>query len=326
MMSVDKPRYIERGGELVIRQPLGLRDVTMYSFVLAADRDRLAALVDRDLNAPAAGAARYVPAGPFVALICADIARGQAMEEPDRSKGWMAERDVAFWIPLFAGKQVGPVFVPQRLVFYLPYVFVDNIAATVTGREIYGFPKESGIIRFPAGPCAEGRFEVDTLIIREYGSTSFGEVARLIDVAPAEPPPSEAGGWTDLEAGIGALGDRLKDLFQSDAVEATAGAALDAVLAAARPGTRLVFLKQFRDAADPARACYQAIIEAPAVVTSLHRGGWMPRHRVRVADADSHPIVRDLGLAGAEMESLLATWLSFDFTMDRGTVVWSAQG
>ncbi len=326
-MSSHRPHYIERGGEISIRQPLGLHDVTMYSFVLAADRDKLAKLVDRTLNAPANGAVHYVPAGPFVALVCADVARGQAIEEPDRSKGWMAEKDVAFWIPLWAGKLVGPLFVPERLVFFLPYVFVDNVAATTTGREVYGFPKETAIVRFPAAPNEPGAFSVDTLIIREYGRESCGEVARIVDIEPAEPEeaPHEPGAWADLEAGIGALGERLKRLLHSDAVEDAAGVAFEAFRKALEPGARLVFLKQFRDAVDPTLACYQAIIEAPAVVDSVREGGWLPKHRVRIAPADSHPIVKELGLSGAESETLLCSWLRFDFTMDRGITIWRAQ-
>jgi hypothetical protein len=325
-MSRELPFYVERGGDIVIRQPLLLREVTTYSFVLSADIRRLAALIDRSLNAPAGGTVRYIPAGPFVALVCADIGHSQAVEEPDRSKGWMAEKDVAFWIPLWAGKQVGPLFVPERLVFFLPYVFVDNIAAAVTGRETYGFPKESGILRFPAGPGAEGGFAIDTLIIRAYGASARGDIARLIDIEPAEPeaPPPEADVWADLETGLGALGDRLKGLIHTDAIEAAAGAAVEAFRAALRPGARLVFLKQFRDAEDPARACYQAIIEAPASVKTLHNGGWLPKHRVRIAMADSHPIVEELGLSGAVSESIFGSWLRFDFTMERGKVVWSA--
>jgi hypothetical protein len=321
-----EPRYVERGGELVVRQPLSLRGVTTYAFTLNARMDRLAALADRHLNAPAKGAVRYVPAGPFVALVCADIARGQARDEPDRSKGWMSERDVAFWVPLWAGKQVGPVFVPQRLVFFLPYVFVDNVAATITGREIYGFHKESGILRFPASPALAGSFSVDTLVIPEHGFESAGEVTRLIDIQPFDAGASRREEeWKDVDAGLGGLSQRLRSLVLQGLVESAADAAQKALGAAGLGDVRMVFLKQFRDAVDPSRACYQAIIEAPAVVKAIRAGGALPRHRVRITPADSHPIVDELGLSGAVTESVFGSWLDFDFVMERGTVVWSAE-
>jgi uncharacterized protein with NAD-binding domain and iron-sulfur cluster len=322
-----EPRYVERGGELVVRQPLLMRGVTSYSFVLGARLERLAALADRYLNGPAKNAVRYVPAGPFVVLVCADIARGQACDDPDRSKGWMAERDVAFWVPLWAGKQVGPVFIPQRLVFMLPYVFVDNIAAAITGREIYGFHKETGVLRFPASPAALGSFSIDTLVIAKHGPESAGEVRRLIDVQPSDAGASRREpAWGDVDTGLGELGQRLRDLVLKGLADSAAEAARQAMRTVGAPQVRMVFLKQLRDVADPGRACYQAIVEAPAVVKAIRAGGALPAHQVRIAPVDSHPIASDLGLAGEVTESLFGSWLDFDFAMEAGTVVWSAEG
>jgi hypothetical protein len=324
----ELPSYIERGGDIVIRQPLELRGVTIHSFVLAADRDRLAALADRLLNAPAQGAVEYVPAAPVVALVCADVTRGQAREAPDRSKGWMSERDVAFWVPLWAGKRRGSIFVPERLVFFLPYVFVDNAAATTTGREVFGFPKESGVLAFPEPPGAPGPFSVDALVIRRYAPDTRAEIARIVEVAPTETrvPAAAHGAWTDVEEGARALMGRLRELITKDAVVPAVETLLHAMTEGHGPGARLVFLKQFRDVEDPSRACYQAVVEAPATVDALRGGGLLPEHTVRIAHADSHPIVADLGLDGATCTTLLATRVDVDFTMDRGSVVHRTAG
>jgi hypothetical protein len=324
-MRRDLPRYVEHGGDLVIRPPLDLTGVTICSFVLAADRGRLAKLVERLLDGPAQGAVAYAPAGPLVVLVCADIRRGQARDEPDRSKGWMSERDVAFWVPLWAGKRVGPLFVPERLVFFLPYVFVDNIAATVTGREVFGFQKESGVISFPPPPGLTGSFSVDALVIPRYGRESGAEVARIVDVTPSGEAPPGHGAWADVEAGARAVLGRLGKLLSADALAPAADTLLHA-MGSLGASARLVFLKQFRDAEDPSRACYQAIVEAPAVVQALRGGGVLPDHTVRITPADSHPIVADLGLPGSSMTTLLATWVDVDFTMDRGEVIHAVTG
>jgi hypothetical protein len=311
-MQRDLPPYIERGGEIVIRQPLELRGVTIYSFLLAADEGRLAALAARLLNDPAQGAVEYVPAAPVVALICADIQRGHARDEPDRSKGWVPERDVGFWVPLWAGQREGSLF--------MPYVFVDNIAATVTGRETFGFPKEMGVLAFPERVSPDGgSFSVDTLVIRSFDRETRAEVARLVEVAPAEAPhpsPADAAG-TDAEEGAHAVIGRLRAFLANDALVP----AVDTVVHALHAGARFVFLKQFRDVGDPSRACYQAVVEAPANVDAIRGGGVLPEHVVRIASADSHPIVADLGLSGATSTTLLATWVDVDFTMESGAVV-----
>jgi hypothetical protein len=85
--------------------------------------------------------------------------------------------------------------------------------------------------------------------------------------------------------------------------------------------TDLVFLKQFRDAADPSRACYQAVIEAAASVDVLRKGRPLAAQRVRIREVDSHPIVRELGLPSATLTTQLAGWLDFDFTMREGRAV-----
>ncbi len=321
-MRIDLPFYLEHGGDIVIQQPLLLHGVTMHAFFLEADRLRLAALADRFLNGPAGGAVSYVPAASFVVLVCADIARGQARYEPDRGKGWMSERDVAFWVPLWAGRHVGPLFVPERLVYFLPYVFVDNGAAVATGREIFGFPKELGDLRFAGDPGADG-FSVDTLVIREYGFESRGEIARLLEITPLADSPAEPG-WEDVTAGFSALQDRFADLLVKGAFMPTAGALVEALRGSKDVGARLVFLKQFRDAEDPERACYQAVIEAPAVMDTLHGGGSLPAHRITITAADSHPIVQDLGLSGPVVQSEFAARISIDFTMESGVVMGSA--
>ena len=328
-MSRNLPFYVERGGEIVIRQPLSLRDTTSYGFVIPAQKERLSALADRLLNDPTGGAVKYVPAGPFVMLVCTDIARGQAQAEPDRSKGWMPEKDVAFWVPLLRGKQVGPLFVPERLVWFLPYVFVDNAAATVTGREIFGFPKEQAEITFPADPSTPGSFWVNTLVIESFSAESQAKVARLLEVNQANqgPPLNARGLWTDTEAGLREFVGKIAENFLDEAEDAlmpAASVALHLLQGWLEPQMWLVFLKQFRDVVDPSRACYQAIVEAPATVQSWHSAGWLPPHRITIAKAESHPIVEDLGLSGHTVESELGMWFKYDFTMEAGSIVWSA--
>lgn len=100
----------------------------------------------------------------------------------------------------------------------------------------------------------------------------------------------------------------------------------------ARGALRMVFLKQFPDAVDATRACYQAIIEAPIRVTGGLRGGLLPgRFGVTIHEYASHPIVDTLGLRTrrrstdkSELASTLQVWLAFDAQVERGEVVWES--
>jgi uncharacterized protein with NAD-binding domain and iron-sulfur cluster len=322
------PLYVERGGDVVIPQPLSMRETTSYSFILPAKQERLGVLCDRVLNGPAGGAAHYVPAGPFVMLVCADIARGQAREAPHRKMGWLPERDVAFWVPVLAGKREGGTFSADRLVWLLAYVFADNTAAVSTGREIFGYPKAQATLTFPGDPGAGGAFSVDTLVIKRFGAESRAEIARLLTVANPKrgAVPAGVNPWPSIAEGFQELGARLLSGVLSRVERSVVPAATVAqrLLDGYRNRElKMVFLKQFRDAEDPARACYQAVIEAPAIVDTWRGGGSLPSHRVTIERADSHPIVEELGLSGGTVESLFGMWLTYDFTAERGVVIGS---
>ncbi len=312
------PPYVERGGELVVRAPLGMERVTMWSFVLDADRAALARLADDHLNRVCwRSGVEYRPAADFVTLAFADCRRGQALHPPDRDKGWLAERDVAFWVPLLAGRRVGGRFVGQRIVWYLPYIFADNAAAVATGREIFGFPKQHASLRFAGDPDHDASFSVDALVIDRFDRESAGAIERVIDVRPIERPVASGVGTlaSDFLVAARAMWD-LEGLL--DVATRSTGAML-------RGGddakTGLVFLKQFRDAADPSRACYQAVIEAAATADSFRAARTLGPHAITIRHSDSHPIARELGLRDGPLTSRLAGWLDFDFTMRTGRAV-----
>jgi hypothetical protein len=203
---------------------------------------------------------------------------------------------------------------------------VDNTAAVSTGREIYGFPKEQGVLRFPGDAGAGGKFSVDTLVIKRFGADSRAEVGRLVTVESLSERAAVAGAdpWSSVGEGFEELGARIAGGLLSGVDRAMAkGAAVSRRLVASylNREMHLVFLKQFRDVRDPSRACYQAVIEAPMVVDAWRGGGFLPVHQVTIEKADSHPIVEELGLSGGVVKSVAGMWLTYDFTVDRGSVI-----
>jgi hypothetical protein len=88
-----------------------------------------------------------------------------------------------------------------------------------------------------------------------------------------------------------------------------------------------VFLKQFRDATDTHRACYQAIIEAPLQVQIFRQGGFLSgKYVLRVNSLASHPLADLLGLRleNGEQQSQLGLWMKLDFMVGDGVEVWKA--
>ncbi len=90
-------------------------------------------------------------------------------------------------------------------------------------------------------------------------------------------------------------------------------------------GIRSVGLKQFRDAVDGTRACYQAIIEAPLRTAAFNGGGlFQDPFEFTLNDLASHPVAQDTGLAIGTQQVEAAFWLNMSITMGNGSVVWQA--
>jgi uncharacterized protein with NAD-binding domain and iron-sulfur cluster len=298
-------RYVERPGDVAPCQPYALSEVEMHVFGLDADLDALGRLCDRCLNEPSGGAVRYVPAVPWVALVCADAGAARSRDPRGASLGWLPEVDVAVWIPVLAAPRPGRRSLASRLRWFLPYVFVDSDVAAFAGREIYGFPK--AVARVERRRDASGLIDLtlDTTLRRERGAGSRLALDRLLQVRRVE--EAEERGARDWV--YGRVGDLTESFLQG------------------RFGDELtlVFLKQLRDAADPRRACYQAVVEARARALTVRSGRPLAgRYEVRWSDADSHPIRRELGLSGPLQTPWCALRFDLDFVMEAGAEVWRA--
>jgi hypothetical protein len=338
--------YVEHPGELVPRHPVDLDDTIMYGFVLTARYAPLKALCDTVLNGPARGIHVYRPV-PFVMAVCADIRRAQSNDPEHKRWGWSQERDYGFWIPVLRGKMIGPFFVPTKLVWFLPYVFIDNPSALAAGRETFGFPKHLGCLRQPTDPANPSQFTVETLSITKYDPNHQAQEQMLYSITRqngAPPPPSNE--WqtcTDaIEAALEAVCTRYAAASSTVLIEDMEGSARDQLEITAQLFRRqadlstvsMNFLKQFRDADDPTKACYQAIVEAPSQLRTWKGGGPLDPYSIDIISRESHPIVADLGLAAPHdipkfgqslaLQPFFSFWIACDFTLRRGTVLVSS--
>lgn len=322
---MTRPDYIARGGDLVMAAPLQLCGATMYSFLVGADLTALTRMIDQQLNAvTAASGTIYRPLLPMAAIVCAGIDQAYSTTPPDSLKGWMGERDFGIWIPVIAGTMVDGSWRPGRIAWYLPYVFVDNVAAMVTGREIFGFFKQTAALAMPPTPSAPGMFSIDALVIPTYAPSSQAETLRLVTLTSAGPSVAPDGGWPSHREAVDAIWDRIKQAFFDPAhgLPITGWDLIKNLIEDIATGdVPMVFLKQFRDAGDPTKACYQAVIEAPAHLDKFYAGWFTHPHDVVILPAASHPIVAECGLPGHAMRSELGFWCRMDFTMRPGKVI-----
>lgn len=318
------PPFIERPGEIVLRHPIELKNTKMFVFLLEADRNKLQALCDRVLNDPSGGAVYYKPLLPVVAVVCADLPEGRSMDPVHSGWGWSTEKDFGFWVPLVGGATDGTD--EEHLVWFLPYLFVDNIAAVATGRETFGFTKFCSDLKMPTSKTDPAEFTVDTLTIKTFSNTTEASVDRLYRVFR-----TGGGLLGDLnDAWNNAVGafDSMKGELIKFVADAGVTNAMDLVLSLSdvvrTQSLQMVFLKQFRDVDDPTKACHQQIVEVPSKLVQWSGGGPVLGYEIEIQSFASHPIVDDLGLSGPNPKPFLSFWTKFDFELDRGRVVWSA--
>jgi hypothetical protein len=314
-----RPRFVERGGEAVYRQPFSASGVRMYAFVLEADATRLDQWYERSFAEPSGGAVRLRAASSHVVLAFAEITRMAPSEEPDSMLGGTREVEAAIWAPAYDDT--------DELLWTMPYVFVEQMSPIAGGREIYGFPKQLGRITGDFSADAPTSLSVDALAVRTFGPKAMARDERVITVSRS------VGGavpeaWTDIAEGHRQL---LRQARATEPVRSDGGgSALEANLAGLLVGdivrckVPLAFLKQFRSCSAPELACYQAIVRVDLGLAKPRGAGRLPDdYTVTLEVLDSEPLVADLGLRHRQANTL-AFWVDFDFTVPRGEVVWEA--
>src|SRR5262249_53506716 len=162
---------------------------------------------------------------------------------------------------LVAGRQVGPVFVPDRLVFFIPYIFLDRPMPLISGREVYGLHKELCTVGLP-GPGEEPELlTLDAPALERFEPDARVAERRLIDVRRVAKGSGEVP-ERELRAEMKAM---LRDRLLQGGWPAAApwlARSLSALRRDGLPTVRVVNFKQVRDARDGTLACYQAIIES----------------------------------------------------------------
>ncbi len=343
--------YIEYGGFASSPGPLVCEGARLYCFFLRADRARLQQLCDRVLKKPTGGALRYVPRLDHVVLTFGVLSALRSLHPGFADRGFALEREAAIWIPTIAQQAVGHSYTSRHLALFMPYVWVDNPIALVSGREVYGFAKNQGwpsdtnssTAPTPGLPDPPAELHLD-VFGGDYSSRSQLDRVRLLTVEraasrgkeasrarprraaePSPPSPAPEHG-TDL---VGLVEHFLPRLAQSTGPMASPRRLRDVPATVAtvlgelrRRQLNLVFLKQFRDAKSGHNAVLTQLVEARASVEGKLR--WRALtfdHKLTVSELESHPLGLELGL---ELEQNIphAFTAEFDFRMEAGHVVW----
>lgn len=312
--SSSLPPFIERGGEQIHRGPYQQDATDLRAFFIRGDRRRLTALCERSFAAPSGGAIRCRPLSDLIVLSFAQIGRLGSRDPAHRERGWVTEIDVAFWIPVLVDIIQGGA-AQRSLAWVIPYIFVDQSCAMITGREVYGFPKAQGRFEIPATPPSDEPYRVFAPVLETFAPTTPLVEHEILELRRRAAPTTAPTPITLREALELALGD---------APLATLGAGLGGLPGLLRGEVPVLLLRQLRDLADPSRAAFQEILLAPARTTALRSSApIVGEFELELFDTASYPIARDLGLAPVT-PIRAAFHLDFDFTMERGRTLFMA--
>lgn len=333
------PQYIERANEQCFLQPYDIKGTNLYGFVLESSLHQLQNLCNKYLNNIASGQVEYRLATNYLILTFGTIDSLASREKPDRDRGYIDEQEVVIWVLTMVGKQCGPVFKIDRFAWFVPYIFVSNSPALVSGREVYGIPKEIGGFKIPPISQFQEPFSLHTYTWKTLTAQTEAKWEQLIRVSSKNVDsesqlPKTWASYSEAVTNITQL------LFENDGIIEIPGLGLplnllNYLLNAEIP---VVMLKQFRDEENGKQACYQAIVEIPMKVSRFHAGRLLSfdslgsQFEVTFYDFASHPIVKELGLYKGSLQPeqpvniqpKLAFWLNFDFTVENATTVWKA--
>ena len=292
--------------------PFHFPDVTLQVYPLLADRDRLAQFVEQTWNAlfhagPPPAPMRLELMSSYVYMVASVIGdKFGTMWSANNNIGWWADREVAFCVPVKWWK--GNELISVALIE--PFVFANKGRAVCTDREVNGrnsftanIESAKDVWMDAGGPASSRRLvrvSTELFTALDQGQKAKQQMLLEIDERGAL-PAGDVEGWRAIADDWGvALAEDLKRKTarwanEREQISEAQSLALEP-LARAAPFNRLT-LKQYRDAAEMDRACYQAVVHTERAITCVHDIGEVekPVH-VWLHRLPNHPLVDALGL------------------------------
>jgi hypothetical protein len=318
-MSAKLPSYIEIDGraDASVRPPGVFTGARAWVFGAYGDRGRMQELADRLITQPSGGALTATVPTRLVSFI---FFNGDKLSSPNAPIGWTPNREFIIAFPLIVRRRGNPLDI--RFGLLPAWVYINNYRGMVTGRESWGYFKNLGEVTSPKAWSSSFQCALDTLAFQPASPDTEGRVTRLVEVnlvpgTGASPTAMDGGTDEQLPHFVSLLGEHV----EADAAElfrdATAG-----LTALSVPAFNL---KQFRDVADGAKACYQAVTTSPLQVLGLTglqklRGDYT----ITIKDVASAQIAQLLGLGASPIPVKFGIGAEPAYQAIAGEVLWQA--
>jgi Acetoacetate decarboxylase (ADC) len=348
------PRYVERGGDAVWRQPSLLHGARIYGFGISVSPEHQRAILNEFVNKIVERCDHTYGDGKFRLVPCTGVGMVMLMfveydevisaTDDDSRLGCVSYREcLAMQLALCDD----PDF--PELDWLIPFIYLDQDSPRLGGREIYGYPKQLGAIpkfkRFNVrGVDIEPaeRLELRSTVIRNANEMTARESEPIITIYGERPPATirqyhQASDMiVDLLAAsmpsslTGPVTGRLFPLEVAGSVATTLSGGVDIVQALLTGAVGHVFLKQFRDCAQPKTACYQAVCKTDTVPGRFRGGARIDPsdYRITIGDLASEQwltyLDRTAGAGAKELTPDFAYWMDLDIELTTGRVIANA--
>lgn len=378
MPSVNLPAYnVARGNSAPtsIQPPFDFDGSVVRILPLRARVDRLQSFINSYLNIVPPEVARFRVASPYVFL--AFIYYGK-MSLDAANFGWISQNEILFSVPLlwYRWRRGRWVFIDYASA--TPFIYVDDDFSMTNGREAYGWPKDHVTAERFDGTWAKNpesdrllaRFAMRTFSqlyagkhmelrtafeIRQHREASFlrypfnprAEWLPWIGIPRAIAGAFDMGrDWLEIGRALGIL--RRHVGMQRDFYDRSVSTLLRSIDPFGKGmWSNNINLKQFRDAEDPTKAAYQALVNSPMIWKRISRAALIGEQQilqgdssggveVDIYDCPTAPIIDALGLEVEQKHSLqgeskrilrpvFPMWMQVDMAYERGrTIAWRA--
>jgi hypothetical protein len=308
---VQNPAYIDYPNDYIIPIP--------------GDYAKMQRIIDQRLNfSPLNKKVRFFPLSDMMIWVVSDIKKGFTLNQNYPKAGFLEEKGFQIFMPVVECTQnSSQQWVAQRILTFIPYIFIDQPFSLSIGRELFGFAKALASFQLPPSPAEATDFQVNAFGFKRFDQASpeFGAYHTLVNIQQQSPNANPVQ-WTSHNDAW----QHLKQLIdpQNRPFKFGLPFLIQEIKDALHKTIAMIFLKQFRSMENPNEACYQAIVEGNGILDSFFGGGLLGEtYEINIADFASFPIKEDLGV-DAKIVVNHAFWLKANLRFDTGTVMWSS--
>lgn len=304
---------IHQPGDPQARPPYVGEKVLLQAGFIRGDASKLQAVIDAGLNSVGQHTTFRV-VSPHVLFAALYAERMRSTHPEDARFGSVPESDIGLWALTLGG----PEGRAPALRWTPLFLFVDSATALMTGRELYGYPKQLGRMLRATGGARDFSLSLRAVAFQRQDPSEIGAEHEVLRATPAW-PADNAQPRTLAEGAWDPWG--VLDLPSMDGAELGEARAPAPFL-----GMPMVFVRQFRDVRAVDEARLQQVVAVTVRPTKVRSIEPAPPHTVSFNALASCPIVEVLGLGSANTPLEAPFVADFDFEVGTGEVLTESQG